>query len=294
MCMPVRCAVSDSTQSGNSDNPEARNIPETVASTTLISTSDGGQPCTIVDNVTPLFAGLGQTESASGVRDTPSPSVTQSADAGATDHAAAASEPSSVSGPDGAPDSEIGLDVLRRARRAARPPRPGTGGSAEPAQRRGPQLDPADPAAPEPVATSRRTRRRKRPGPRDDSWSGAGPHSRDPQAVGSVAAGLFAERGWDRTLSRNRVLADWPAMVGAEVASQSTPISLREGELRISASSTAWATQLRLLAPTLLARISEQVGAGVVTSLTISGPTAPSWKHGPRVFRGRGPRDTYG
>ncbi|MCW2603201.1 MAG: hypothetical protein JWN61_1336 [Pseudonocardiales bacterium] len=190
-----------------------------------------------------------------------------------------------------ATDEEIGLDVLRRARRAARPSRPG---SPVDAPRRGPQLDPSDPAAPEPVATSRRSRRRRRTGPREDSWSGAGPSSRDPQAVGSVAAGMFAQRGWDRTLAQSRVLADWPAMVGADVASQSAPVSLREGELRITASSTAWATQLRLLAPTLLARISEQVGAGVVTSLSISGPTAPSWKHGPRVFRGRGPRDTYG
>lgn len=188
-------------------------------------------------------------------------------------------------------DDDIGLDVLRRARRAARPAR---GGSTTDQPRRGPQLDPSDPAAPEPVASSRRARRRRRTGPRDDAWSGAGPHIRDPQALGSVAAGMFAQRGWNRTLSESRVLADWPAMVGAEVASQSVPISLRDGELRISASSTAWATQLRLLAPTLLARISEQVGAGVVTSLTISGPTAPSWKHGPRVFRGRGPRDTYG
>lgn len=248
-----------------------------MVSDTVLSTSNGGQPSAIVDNVALRKDSVPPTEG------------------------------------DAAPAEDIGLDVLRRARRAARPARPGSAlpanpppavaptpspaasFSASPAGTGSDRLSPDDaPAGPEPVAVSRRSRRRRRAAPRDDSWSGAGPHSRDPQAVGSVAAGLFAERGWDRTLSQSRVLADWASMVGSEVASQSTAVSLRDGELRISASSTAWATQLRLLAPTLLARISEQVGAGVVTSLAISGPTAPSWKHGPRVFQGRGPRDTYG
>jgi predicted nucleic acid-binding Zn ribbon protein len=32
----------------------------------------------------------------------------------------------------------------------------------------------------------------------------------------------------------------------------------------------------------------------VVTRLRVQGPAAPSWVHGPRHVRGRGPRDTYG
>lgn len=256
--------MSASTQESDGADGKRPITDETVVRDTAVSTSNGGQHATNVDNVATAFGG--------------SPQITRA-----------------NSGPDNAPstvDDEIGMDVLRRARRAARPPRAGSPAPQTP--RHVPLLDPADPAAPEPVATSRRKRRRPRPGPREDTWSGAGPHSRDPQALGSVAAGMFAQRGWDRTLSESRVLGDWAAVVGPDVASQSTPISLRDGELRISASSTAWATQLRLLAPTLLATISEQVGAGVVTSLAISGPTAPSWKHGARVFRGRGPRDTYG
>jgi predicted nucleic acid-binding Zn ribbon protein len=44
----------------------------------------------------------------------------------------------------------------------------------------------------------------------------------------------------------------------------------------------------------LLAKIAAAVGNGVVTSLKITGPTAPSWRKGPRHIAGRGPRDTYG
>jgi predicted nucleic acid-binding Zn ribbon protein len=91
------------------------------------------------------------------------------------------------------------------------------------------------------------------------------------------------------------VFAEWPALVGADVAAHCTPLTLTDGELRITAESTAWATQLRLLGSTLLARLVSELGPEVVTKLVITGPVGPSWKHGGRSVRGaRGPRDTYG
>jgi predicted nucleic acid-binding Zn ribbon protein len=110
-----------------------------------------------------------------------------------------------------------------------------------------------------------------------------------------VAEGYLADRGWERPLAEARVFSDWPAIVGADVAAHCRPSALRDGELRIGAESTAWATQLRLLAGTLLARIVSELGPDVVTRVIITGPVGPSWKHGPRSVPGaRGPRDTYG
>ena len=62
----------------------------------------------------------------------------------------------------------------------------------------------------------------------------------------------------------------------------------------IRASSTAWATNLRLLLGTLRARIAEVAGPELVTEIVILAPAGPSWKHGIRSVPGRGPRDTYG
>ncbi len=86
----------------------------------------------------------------------------------------------------------------------------------------------------------------------------------------------------------------WDAVVGEQIAAHATPTALNEGVLTVAAESTAWATQLRLVQAQLLAKIAAAVGDGVVTSLKISGPTAPSWRKGPRHIAGRGPRDTYG
>ena len=105
----------------------------------------------------------------------------------------------------------------------------------------------------------------------------------------------MADRGWQRPLAEARLFGEWSSIVGPDVAAHCRPSALRERELRISAESTAWATQLRLLAGTLLARIVAELGPDVVARVVVTGPVGPSWKHGPRSVHGaRGPRDTYG
>jgi predicted nucleic acid-binding Zn ribbon protein len=109
-----------------------------------------------------------------------------------------------------------------------------------------------------------------------------------------VLARLVKARGWERPKAEATVFGAWEKVVGADIAKHSRPVKLDAGVLTVEAESTAWATQLRLLAATLLKNIATQVGHGVVTKLTIHGPAAPSWSRGPRRVQGRGPRDTYG
>jgi predicted nucleic acid-binding Zn ribbon protein len=125
-------------------------------------------------------------------------------------------------------------------------------------------------------------------------YSGPGPDPRDPQPFGAVLARLVAARGWQRPAAEATVFGAWERVVGPEIARHSRPVKLADGELTVEAESTAWATQLRLLAASLLRRIAGEVGHNVVTKLHIHGPSAPSWNRGPRRVRGRGPRDTYG
>lgn len=125
-------------------------------------------------------------------------------------------------------------------------------------------------------------------------WSGPGPDSRDPQPLGRVARDIADTRGWSPKVAEGAVFAQWPQVVGDQIAEHAQPTSLRDGVLQVQADSTAWATQLRMVQSQLLAKIAAAVGHGVVTSLKITGPAAPSWRKGPRHISGRGPRDTYG
>lgn len=126
------------------------------------------------------------------------------------------------------------------------------------------------------------------------SWSGPGPDVRDPQPLGRLARDLAKKRGWSAQVAEGTVLGNWSSVVGHQIADHAVPTALNEGVLSVAAESTAWATQLRMIQAQLLAKIAAAVGNGVVTSLKITGPVAPSWRKGPRHIAGKGPRDTYG
>ena len=125
--------------------------------------------------------------------------------------------------------------------------------------------------------------------------SGAGPDARDPQPFAAGIDRLVTERGWRSELAVAGAMARWAEIVGAEIAAHTAPESFADGVLRVRTDSTAWATQLRLLAPQLLGALNAELGTGTVTRIEVAGPVAPSWRKGPRSVRGgRGPRDTYG
>ncbi|OBI12763.1 hypothetical protein A5712_06470 [Mycobacterium sp. E2327] len=167
-----------------------------------------------------------------------------------------------------------GIDLVRRTLEEAR--------AAARAQGKDAGRGRAVPSAPRRVAGQRR------------SWSGPGPDVRDPQPLGRLARDLAKKRGWTAHVAEGTVLGHWSSVVGHQIADHATPTALNEGVLSVTAESTAWATQLRMMQAQLLAKIAAAVGNGVVTSLKITGPTAPSWRKGPRHIAGRGPRDTYG
>jgi predicted nucleic acid-binding Zn ribbon protein len=126
------------------------------------------------------------------------------------------------------------------------------------------------------------------------SWSGPGPDRRDPQTLGAATRDLAQARGWSAQVAEGTVLGRWRAVVGEDIASLATQTRLSEVVLIVAAESTDCANQLRLVQAQLLAKIAAAVGDGVVTTLKITGPTAPSWRKGPLHVSGRGPRDTYG
>jgi len=136
-------------------------------------------------------------------------------------------------------------------------------------------------------------RRRRRSG--GSGYSGSGPDARDPAPIGAILGKALPELGWVAPLAQARLMGQWESVVGPEIAARCQPVALVDGELKITAESTAWATQLRLMAPQLLRKITAGLPAGMVRRLVITGPAAPSWKRGPWSMRGgRGARDTYG
>lgn len=130
--------------------------------------------------------------------------------------------------------------------------------------------------------------------PLAEQRSGARPGGRDPQMFGDVVGRLLAERGWTKDVSVGGVMGRWREVVGDDIADHATPRTFEDGVLVVQAHSTAWATQLEFLAPSILGRIASELGEGVVEELRVAGPATRSFSRGPRRVKGRGPRDTWG
>ncbi|WP_343035699.1 DUF721 domain-containing protein [Isoptericola sediminis] len=163
------------------------------------------------------------------------------------------------------PPSEVAREALNRAKAAARAK----------------GLRPGSPARRSPLAE-----------PRKDQ--GKGPNARDPQLMSDVVGRLLRDKGWTAEVSVGGVVGRWREIVGAQVADHCTPETFEDKVLVVRTDSTAWATQVRLLVPTLLRRLAEEVGEGVVEQVTVLGPSGPSFRRGRRTVRGPGPGDTYG
>ena len=162
------------------------------------------------------------------------------------------------------PPSAVAREALNRAKAAARAK----------------GLRPGSPARRSPLAEPR--------------LSGQGPGARDPQLLSEVVGRLMRDKGWTADVSVGGVIGRWREVVGAQVADHCQPETFEQKVLVVRADSTAWATQVRLLVPTLLRRLEEEIGEGVVEQVTVLGPAGPGFRRGRRSVRGPGPRDTYG
>jgi predicted nucleic acid-binding Zn ribbon protein len=116
----------------------------------------------------------------------------------------------------------------------------------------------------------------------------------DPQPLGSAIDGFLSDHGWKERVSVGSVSGNWAQIVGPDLAAHTRPGGFADGELVITADSTAWATQVRLLASMLVRRLNAELGEGTVRRVKVRGPAAPRQRGGWRVPGSRGPGDTYG
>ena len=117
-------------------------------------------------------------------------------------------------------------------------------------------------------------RKKKRPRtPKGD----APVRSAGPQPLGDIFSKFLAQRGWKEPVAVGSVLADWSSIVGPQIAENAKVESFENATLILRASSTAWATQLRLLTPQLMHKFNEVLGTGVITKLEIKGPAGGNY-----------------
>lgn len=136
----------------------------------------------------------------------------------------------------------------------------------------------------------------RRPQGKKNTAAGAARATReDPTTISQLLGQVVQAQGWSQQLDQQRIYTDWVKIVGPEVSQHAKVDGFADGVVHVRADKTAWAKELKLLAPRIVAKLNEALGEGSVLRLEVRGPQAPSWKGGTFSVRGgRGPRDTYG
>lgn len=92
---------------------------------------------------------------------------------------------------------------------------------------------------------------------------------RDPVRIGAVIGRMVQREGWRPRLALGRLRAGWAEAVGPQIAANSFPAKLSDGQLLVFAESGSWATELALLAPRLAVKADAFLGGGLVREVKV-------------------------
>ena len=89
-----------------------------------------------------------------------------------------------------------------------------------------------------------------------------------PTAVGEALQSYLAKSGLAQRLAQAQVIPDWPRLVGAPIARVTIPESVSpDGTLFVRVATSAWMTELQLMAPQIMAAINAGRGAGRIKTI---------------------------
>ena len=102
---------------------------------------------------------------------------------------------------------------------------------------------------------------------------------RDPTPLSDAIKRLSGERGWDGVLALGRLRAQWPEVVGEQVAARSEPIKLENGRLTVRVEGGSWAAELALMGHALATRAAAFLGHDLVQEVAVvTGSVEPGRK----------------
>ncbi len=94
---------------------------------------------------------------------------------------------------------------------------------------------------------------------------GAGEPRRLAEGLARVLRGLGAPPAG----ALEAIFGEWAGLVGPRLASHTRPVSVEQGCLVLAVDEPGWAVQVRYSEASLLARLEERLGPGVVTRVRV-------------------------
>jgi predicted nucleic acid-binding Zn ribbon protein len=86
-----------------------------------------------------------------------------------------------------------------------------------------------------------------------------------PSPLGDVLAGVLRDSGIAERVEQARLIPEWPALVGAQIAAVTEPTSIAaDGTMFVRVTTNAWMNELSLMEPELLRALNATEGRAPV------------------------------
>jgi predicted nucleic acid-binding Zn ribbon protein len=87
------------------------------------------------------------------------------------------------------------------------------------------------------------------------------PAKKRPSSIADVLAGVLEQSGIAGRVEQAGIIPEWPALVGAQIAAVTEPMSVAaDGTLFVRVTTNAWMTELSLMEPELLRALNGKEG----------------------------------
>lgn len=100
------------------------------------------------------------------------------------------------------------------------------------------------------------------------------------RAISFSVARLAQQLGLGDSLGLSAVFSRWEDVVGDVLAAHTRPERLRDGELVVLVDEPVWATEVRFLSETIVAKCNERAGQHMVDTVTVRVSAFPSDRQG--------------
>ena len=97
--------------------------------------------------------------------------------------------------------------------------------------------------------------------------------SRHPSSLADALASYLRRSGFVKRIQQAGVIEAWPELVGPQIAAVTSPESVtQDGVLRVRVATAAWANELSLMTPRILARVNDGRQGRVKEIRWVQGP----------------------
>ena len=91
---------------------------------------------------------------------------------------------------------------------------------------------------------------------------------KQPSALGDILAGVIKDSGVAARIEQAEIIPEWPALVGAQIASVTSPHAIAaDGTLFVAVTTNAWMMELSMMEPELLRALNAKDGRAPVKKI---------------------------